>query len=211
MSPKILHHLKIRILEVIVILSALFGALLWHNVLTNDALVPAVRAGVLPLSGTASSLALKMPSARIPVRFKIPSIGVDAAVEKVSLASDGSLGVPKKPLDTGWYDFGTRPGDVGSAIIDGHVDWWYGATAVFAELHRVKAGDKIEVVDDNGAVISFVVREIRTYDASAQAQDVFSSNDGKAHLNIITCDGVWDKSAHQYSQRLVVFADKVSE
>ena len=54
-----------------------------------------------------------------------------------------------------------------------------------------------------------MVREIRTYDATADATDVFISNDGKAHLNIITCDGAWNKNMNQYSQRLVIFTDKV--
>jgi len=33
------------------------------------------------------------------------------------------------------------------------------------------------------------------------------SNDGKAHLNLITCAGVWDEVEKSHSSRLVVFAD----
>ncbi len=144
----------------------------------------------------------------VPVRIEIPSIALDAAIEKVALTKGRTLDVPKHPFDTGWYDLGPRPGQKGSAVIDGHVNWMYGATAVFADLHKLKPGDKITVQDDKGALITFVVRESRSYAASAHAADVFRSNDGKAHLNIITCDGVWDKRAQQYSKRLVVFADK---
>lgn len=145
----------------------------------------------------------------VPVRITIASIDVDAAVENVGLTADGSMDVPKDPFDTGWYELGPRPGEIGSATITGHVDWLFGSSGVFANLHRLMPGDIITVQDENGSDVSFVVREIRKYDAQADATDVFISTDGEAHLNIITCNGAWDAAAHQYSERLVVFADKV--
>ncbi|MFZ2299818.1 MAG: class F sortase [Candidatus Moraniibacteriota bacterium] len=56
-----------------------------------------------------------------------------------------------------------------------------------------------------------MVRESRSFDPDADALDVFSSDDGKAHLNLITCEGVWDKASKRYSKRLVVFTDKEEE
>ena len=56
--------------------------------------------------------------------------------------------------------------------------------------------------------ITFVVREIRTYGKDESAHDVFGSSDGKAHLNLITCMGVWNKTEKTRSERLVVFTDK---
>ncbi|PIZ82226.1 MAG: class F sortase, partial [Parcubacteria group bacterium CG_4_10_14_0_2_um_filter_41_6] len=38
--------------------------------------------------------------------------------------------------------------------------------------------------------------------------EVFNSSDGKAHLNLITCTGVWNKEDNAFSERLVVFTDK---
>lgn len=144
----------------------------------------------------------------LPMRLKIPGINVNAAIESVGLTSDGAVGIPKDPNNAAWYNLGPRPGEIGSAVITGHINWYYGAIGVFADLSKVRPGDKITIQDDKGAIISFVVREIRSYDASAEATDVFSSSDGKVHLNLITCEGVWDKLAKQYTQRLVVFADK---
>lgn len=144
----------------------------------------------------------------LPVRLKIPGIGVDSVIEHVGLTSDGAVGIPKDPDNAAWYNLGPLPGEVGSAVITGHVNWYYGATGVFANLHKLMPGDTIDVLDDKGKIISFVVRESRSYDAAADATDVFFSNDGKAHLNLITCEGVWDRSAQQYTKRLVVFADK---
>lgn len=143
-----------------------------------------------------------------PARITIPGINVDAAIEQVALTTDGFMDVPKLPLDTAWYMLGPRPGEQGSAVIAGHVDWKDGSRAVFADLHTLKPGDRVAVQDDKGVVVSFVVRTSRTYDANAYAEDVFISNDGKAHLNLVTCSGVWNIDKKEYSQRLVVFTDQ---
>jgi sortase A len=79
---------------------------------------------------------------------------------------------------------------------------------VFDDLHELRPGDKLSVEDDKGTVISFVVREIRSYDYNANAPEVFNSSDGKSHLNLITCEGVWNQATQNYSQRLVVFTDR---
>ncbi len=146
-----------------------------------------------------------------PARIKISSIALNARVENVALTKDGAMDVPKDPNDAGWYELGPRPGEIGSAVIDGHVDWLHGDPAVFINLHKVKIGDKIVVQNDNGTSVTFIVRETRLYDADADATDIFLSDDGKAHLNIITCHGEWDKDDQQYLKRLVVFTDKVEE
>lgn len=125
-----------------------------------------------------------------------------------ALLRRGAVGVPNDPANAAWFDLGPRPGEIGSAVITGHVNWYYGATGVFADLNKVQLGDTIVIEDDTGAEISFVVRKIRSYDATADAVDVFSSNDGQAHMNLITCEGDWDKTAQQYTKRLVIFTDK---
>jgi len=161
-----------------------------------------------PKEATPFKLVSTRGSVSMPARIKIPGIKVDAAIEQVAVTADGSMDVPKLPLNTAWYKLGPRPGEIGSAVIAGHVNWKNGAKAVFADLRNLKPGDKILVEDTQGAVVSFVVRESRTYDKNVEAKDVFTSNDGKAHLNLVTCIGVWNKTAQSYSQRLVVFADK---
>lgn len=183
--------------------------LLWIGVLRIDGVVTyeyALRPGE-------AVVAAAVPEERvgIPARITIPSISVDAAIEEVALTKDGAMDVPTLPRDAAWYGLGPRPGETGSAAIAGHVDDEKGAAAVFADLHKVKAGDRILVHDDEGATTSFVVRESRRYDADAEARDVFASNDGEAHLSVITCDGPWDKRAGQYAKRLVVFADKAQD
>lgn len=146
--------------------------------------------------------------AGLPVRLKIPSINVDSAVEHVALTSQGAMDVPKNPAAVAWYNLGPRPGERGSSVIAGHYDTKKGAPAVFSELHALQKGDKIYIESGDGVITTFVVREIKKYNWNASATDVFGSNDEDAHLNLVTCEGAWNKSAKNYSNRLVVFADK---
>lgn len=144
----------------------------------------------------------------LPVRLKIPVVGVDSAVIPVGITSDGAMDVPKSPNEVAWFNLGPRPGENGSAVIAGHSGWKNNIPAVFDNLHKLRIGDKISVEDEKGAITTFVVRETRVYSKDEIAPEVFSSSDGKAHLNLITCTGIWNKAEKTRSQRLVVFTDK---
>jgi LPXTG-site transpeptidase (sortase) family protein len=144
----------------------------------------------------------------LPIQIRIPKIGVDAAIEQVGITSQGEIGVPKGPTGVAWFELGTLPGKRGSAVITGHYGWKDGIAAVFDNLYKLQNEDKVYVHDDKGNVITFVVRESRRYDPKEDASAVFASNDDKAHLNLITCEGVWNKDQQSYSKRLVVFADR---
>lgn len=149
-------------------------------------------------------------SSGIPMRLKIPGIDVDAAVEYVGVTPDGAMDIPKSQDNAAWFELGQRPGENGSAVIAGHYGWRKnGKPSAFDNLYKLRKGDKLYIEDDKGAIITFVVRESRRYDPNADASDVFDSSDGKAHLNLVTCEGVWDEVAGSYSKRLVVFTDKV--
>lgn len=142
-----------------------------------------------------------------PVRLKIPSINVDASIEYMGLTSTGAMEAPKSIINVGWFGLGPRPGEKGSAVVGGHFDGERGELGVFAYLYKLKVGDMLYIEDSAGVSTVFAVRESRIYDPG-YADDVFSKNDG-AHLNLVTCDGVWDGIKKSYSKRLVVFADMV--
>lgn len=147
-----------------------------------------------------------------PIRLKIPRINIDAPIGPVGIMQDGAMEAPVGPRNVGWFRFGPRPGDVGSAVLAGHFGRWKtGEGSVFDNLGKLIKGDKIYIEDENGMVATFIVRELRTYDPNADASGVFASGDGKAHLNLITCEGIWDGIKKTYSNRLVVFADKEIE
>lgn len=147
------------------------------------------------------------PRAGLPVRLQIPAINVDASIEALGLTPDGAMAITPNLANVAWYKLGERPGDVGSAVIAGH----YGGSslaAVFNHLHELKPGDKLFVQDATGASITFVIRGSQNYDPKADASSIFQSHDGQSHLNLITCEGVWNKATKSYTNRLVVFTDK---
>ena len=144
----------------------------------------------------------------VPAYLKIPGINVDSVIEQVGLTANGALDVPKGTGNVAWYKLGPHPGEIGSAVIDGHYGIKNGKASVFDNLHKLRINDKLFVEDNQGTITTFVVRASLTLDANADATAIFKSTDGKAHLNLITCEGTWDKVAKSYPQRLVVFADK---
>lgn len=120
-----------------------------------------------------------------------------------------AVGIPQGRNNAAWYNPGPRPGDIGNAIIVGHYGRWKnGSATVFNNLSKLRPGDKIYIKDGQGTTISFVVREKRSYSLRDDVTAVFVSSDGKSHLNLITCEGTWDKASQSYSRRLVVFADR---
>jgi LPXTG-site transpeptidase (sortase) family protein len=146
-----------------------------------------------------------------PMYLKIPSINVDASIENVGLTSLGEMGVPKDPSRVSWFDLGPHPGENGSAVIAGHYGWKDNVPAVFDNLYKLKKGDKLYIEDKNGATSTFVVQGIKRYDPKADASEIFNLDDKKSHLNLITCEGTWNKATQSYSSRLVVFTDKVEK
>ena len=143
----------------------------------------------------------------LPISLEIPNINVDASIEYLGLTIDGAMAVPKGPNNVAWFSLGTIPGVVGSAVIAGHFGWKNNIPAVFDDLHKLQIGDKISIKTDKGITVTFIVREIGVYDQNGDATNVFSSNDGKAHLNLITCEGVWNPVLKTRPNRLVVFTD----
>lgn len=156
----------------------------------------------------ADSLALARVQAGMPKKILIPSLGVSTSIDYVSLTPQGNLGVPKGPATVGWYLNGPRPGDVGSAVIDGHFGWAHGIPAVFDNLHTLQAGDAIIVVDDHGDETHFSVRKLQTYGVGQIVPEIFYSFDAGVHLNLITCEGAWNSLTKSYANRLVVFSDQ---
>jgi LPXTG-site transpeptidase (sortase) family protein len=151
---------------------------------------------------------LERASSDIPVRLAIPKINVNAAIEYLGLTPQGAMAVPAGPKDAAWFDLGPYPGKTGSAVIAGHEGWKDGVEAVFDDLYKLHIGDKVYVGNEQGATTTFVVSGIQTYGQNGDAADIFSSSDGKAHLNLITCEGTWNAAEKSYSNRLVVFTDK---
>ena len=157
-------------------------------------------------AGWAEAAAASKGTHARPVRLIIPKIGLNAAIEDVGLTADKAMAPPSGPDTVGWYKFGPRPGNRGSAVMDGHSGYADGRAAAFDDLASLRKGDLLFVEDAKGVLVRFVVRGSRVYDRDANASDVFGRKEGR-HLNLVTCTGAWDAAAGTHAQRLVVFTD----
>ncbi|HAT68425.1 MAG TPA: hypothetical protein DCS20_02305 [Candidatus Yonathbacteria bacterium] len=168
---------------------------------------------VSAIVSTTTSVAVVNTKNGSPVHLKIPKINVDAGFQYNGLTPDGTMEIPNNVVDIGWFTGSVRPGEKGTSVITGHVAQIRGGVlmkpGVFINLKELSVGDTLTVLNDKGESFTFVVRETRNYDPSADATDVFMAKDNGAHLNIITCEGTWHPDQLSYSQRLVVFTDLV--
>jgi len=164
---------------------------------------------VTAATSTPARVATLSTGALIPAKLIIPSIGVNANVEQVGRKDDGSMDTPKTFGDVAWYSLGSKPGAAGNAVIDGHVNNALTTAGVFQHLSQIALGDKIQVTDASGSVVSFEVTNIEEYPVNtAPAGSIFATS-GPSQLVLITCDGVWVPSEKSFDKRLVVFASKV--
>lgn len=148
----------------------------------------------------------------LPARFLIntPKLKVDAAVEHVAYAPNSrAMDVPKKWENVAWFEPGYLPGTKGNSVIAGHLDSRTGP-AVFAKLEDIEIGDIVSVVDTKGKKTDFrVIKEQVYFDANAPLLDIFGPTD-EAHLNLITCEGEFNRDTDRYDRKLVVFTEKVA-
>jgi sortase (surface protein transpeptidase) len=139
-----------------------------------------------------------------PVRLRIPAIGVNAAIVRLGLNRDGTLGVPTTAALTGWFTGSPVPGARGPAIVDGHVHW-NGQAGVFARLSSLRYDDRILVTRSDGMRVTFRVTRVSRFSKSSFPSELVYGDTDEAGLRLITCDG-YDSHGHAYLDNLVVFA-----
>jgi sortase A len=154
-----------------------------------------------------------------PLRLLIPRIDLSAGILALGPAANGAMQAPQRggPHDpvwsqVYWWEVGTIPGQIGNAVIAGHVNRPDGSPSTFTYLDNLHVGDSIEVQTAGGQTLVFRVMEKATPSATVRG-----SNDptmgrifGPAlapHLNLITCWGQWD--GKDYNQRLVIYSTLV--
>ena len=145
-----------------------------------------------------------------PVRLKITSIGVDANVEQVGQNAAGAMGAPTQFGDVAWYALGPKPGAPGNAVIAGHVNNALTTAGVFEHLSQLKPGDSVSVSDASGQTLNYIVTQVQAYPADQAPTSTIFATGGPSQLVLITCDGDWVSSEHQFNERLVVYASLAS-
>ena len=144
------------------------------------------------------------PPAKPPTRVRVPKLGVDSSLVGLRLGAGGKLEAPEDFQQAGWYAQGTVPGEVGPAVIAGHVDSRQGP-AVFYRLVDLREGDRIEVQRD-GVWLPFRVVHTGRYPKNRFPTAEVYGPTPTAELRLITCGGTFDDSAGSYRDNIVVYA-----
>lgn len=145
-----------------------------------------------------------------PRYIDIPRLGVHARVLSVGLARDGSIATPGNVHDAAWYTGSVKPGQAGTALIDGHVSSW-SSRGVFYNLTLLAAGDTFSVELGDGTVVQYRVVKTAVYDAAlVDMSAVLSSIEPNMNaLNLISCTGDVIDGTNDFSERIVVFSVQI--
>ena len=145
-----------------------------------------------------------------PVRVEIPAIGVSSSLVRLGLDRDRSMEVPADFQVAGWFTGGPQPGQLGPAVIAGHVDSRTGP-AVFYRLRDLRPGDQVRVVRADRRVVGFEVDSLASHPKrSLPSEAVYGATSAPA-LRLITCAGSFDRSSRSYRENLVVSATRVPD
>ena len=140
----------------------------------------------------------------VPVRVTIPAIGVDSRLMALGLQDDGTIEVPPQAFPAGWYSGAPTPGELGPAILVGHVHYDESA-GVFADLRRLRPDDEVVVRRKDGKSAVFRVTRVRHYAKDQFPTEKVYGNLGYAGLRLITCGGR-DLISGRYEDNVIAFA-----
>jgi sortase (surface protein transpeptidase) len=158
-------------------------------------------------------------------RIRIPVLGINAPVGRW-LVDDSIMPEPYGPVDvalydlSGWQGLGGMPGEGRNAILGAHVDLnrtvgyagaHYRGPAVFWGIHRLSAGDIVEI-DYLGETLRYAVvwSEDVPAGASSNWHQYWSSDVAVDSITMFTCGGDFDFETYEYSHRVVVRAERIN-
>lgn len=110
---------------------------------------------------------------------------------------------------TGWFNGAPTPGEIGPAIIVGHVDW-KGKIGVFYKLKSLKKGDLVKVLRSDGRQVRYSVVRTLTVNKLKFPTELVYGNIDHAGLRLITCGGRFDSKLKRHVDNIIVFAKAVA-
>jgi hypothetical protein len=147
-----------------------------------------------------------------PVSVNIPAIGVDSHLLHLGVTSDGAMAVPSLTTSSelaAWYKYSVTPGQIGTSVIEGHVDNYQGP-AIFFRLGALRPGDTVDVKLADGVTAIFRVTGVRQYLKADYPAKAIYGKTNYAALRLITCGGAFDYAIGHYLSSVIVFASLTS-
>ena len=143
----------------------------------------------------------------VPIGLRIDEIEVDAPIGSYGVNQrTGEMDVPDNVTEVGWYRFGPKPGEAGSAVLAAHVDLASSGPGVFYNLQTLEEGDRMSVLYEDGSETQFRVVARVTYEKDELPLDVIFSREGPSVLTLITCGGAFNSNISRYDSNVVVYA-----
>ena len=157
-------------------------------------------------AGTPLATRARGPRPAPPRSISIPSAGVEAHVEPVA-AREGALRVPEVGR-AGWYEAGPRPGEVGRAVIIGHLDTREGP-GLFARVPSLEPGAAIAVTDRRGTEHRYtVIGTTQVEKRRFPANEVYGGARAPV-LVLVTCGGPFVKG-EGYRDNVLLYAKEAA-
>lgn len=147
---------------------------------------------------------LGLPAAE-PTNISIENLGISAGFIPLGKNSDQTMEVPNEPHLVGWYRLAPTPGEVGPAVIVGHVDSPLGP-AIFWQLNQLAQGDTVIISRQDSSTVTFEVVSVEQYPQDNFPTDKVYGAIDYPGLRLITCGGTYDKNTQRYSHNTVVYA-----
>ena len=145
-----------------------------------------------------------------PVSLEVPDINLNTDLITLGKNDDGTLQVPERYDVAGWYKYSPTPGEIGPAVIAGHVDNYLGA-AVFFYLKDLQQGQSIYVNRTDGSRVRFTVDRVELVDQQDFPTARVYGNINYAGLRLITCGGDFDPLTGHYLGNTIVYATYAPE
>ena len=170
---------------------------------------PFTTASPAPAPAAAAGLVL---SRSLPVRVDVPGIGVASPLLQLGVNPDNTIAVPPLERDSkaGWFQYSPTPGQLGPAVLLGHVDSAQWGPGVFYRLGALTPGQMVSVTRTDQTVAVFVVDRVESYRKDAFPSLQVYGNTPDAQLRLITCGGVFDPGSRNYENNIVVYAHLVA-
>lgn len=143
-----------------------------------------------------------------PVSLVIPAIGVRTSLIRLGRTAHGTLQVPTSTSVAGWYLASPRPGEIGSAVVAGHIDS-YAGPGVFFRLRLLRPGNLVYVRRTDGTLAVFRVYAEHMYVKTRFPTQRVYGPEPDAELHLITCGGVFDSATGHYLSNVVVYSSEI--
>lgn len=157
-----------------------------------------------------------------PVQIRIPAIGVARSIIPVPRVRNGETGGWTWNVDrlirqgrrdlVGHLAGSANPGEEGNTILAGH-NFGYGVNGVFVRLGRLKPGQEVRVVNEEGRTFTYEVVEVEHVKWRGNRLEQLAKHwaylafDGPERLTLITCGGA---DIEPFPERIYVVAEPVA-